>query len=312
MISVPANPATLDVCVCTFQRPSLAQTLQSIAAQVLPAGHAIRVVVADNDETPSAEPLARRTAAALGLNLLYVHAPARNISIARNACLAAAQAPLVAFIDDDEEADAGWAAAMTACLDDTGADIVFGPVKAIYAADAPAWVRAADMHSFQPRLGADGVPETGYTSSVMMRREVVGELRFDPALGRSGGEDTVFFHQLSQAGALLAFCSDAVVTEHVPPSRASLGWLLRRNFRSGQTHGRLLQSLGKTAASAAAIAGMKAMYCGLGAIATTSGVARRRALHRGVLHLGVIAYMLGRKEGEIYGAADAPAATEKG
>jgi hypothetical protein len=40
----------------------------------------------------------------LSLDCLYVHAPARNISIARNACLDAADAPLIAFIDDDETA----------------------------------------------------------------------------------------------------------------------------------------------------------------------------------------------------------------
>ncbi len=304
--------ATLDVCICTFKRQSLAKTLQSISAQILPEGQSIRAIVADNDETPSGETLARETAARLGLALLYVHAPARNISIARNACLAAAQAPLVAFIDDDEEAEPGWAAALAGCLEDTGADIAFGPVKAVYDADTPAWVRRADMHSFQPRLGADGVPETGYTSSVMMRREVIGDLRFDPTLGRSGGEDTVFFHQLSQAGALLAYCDEAVVTEPVPKSRANLGWLLRRSFRSGQTHGRLLQSLGKSAAGPASSAAMKALYCGTGAVFTLSSVKRRRALHRGALHLGVIAYMLGREEGEIYGAVGAPAAGEKG
>ena len=46
------------------------------------------------------------------LQITYVHAPARNISRARNACLALATAPLIAFIDDDEVASPQWLAAL--------------------------------------------------------------------------------------------------------------------------------------------------------------------------------------------------------
>lgn len=158
-----ARAASIDVCVCTYRRPSLAATLQSIASQVLPAGLEMRVIVVDNDDTPSARDLVTRACQDLGLTFLYLHAPARNISIARNACLAHADAALAAFIDDDETAGPGWLAALIGTLDSAGADVVFGPVQAVYEPASPAWLRQADLHSTRPAIGAGAVIQTGYT-----------------------------------------------------------------------------------------------------------------------------------------------------
>ena len=45
---------TVDVGVCTFRRPAVAETLASLARQDLPPGVALRVIVADNDAEPEA------------------------------------------------------------------------------------------------------------------------------------------------------------------------------------------------------------------------------------------------------------------
>ncbi|TKB57053.1 MAG: glycosyltransferase, partial [Mesorhizobium sp.] len=78
---------SIDICVCTFRRLELADTLRSIAAMDMPAGYNVGIVIADNDDTPTAEPLVAKLAGELKLPVTYRHAPARNISIARNACL---------------------------------------------------------------------------------------------------------------------------------------------------------------------------------------------------------------------------------
>jgi hypothetical protein len=48
----------IDVCVCTYRRASLADTLRSVRTQNLPTGASVRVIVSDNDETPSAREVA--------------------------------------------------------------------------------------------------------------------------------------------------------------------------------------------------------------------------------------------------------------
>jgi succinoglycan biosynthesis protein ExoM len=293
--------AIVDVCVCTFRRRSLEATLLSLAAQDLTPKGGFRIIVADNDDTPTAQSMAEQTATSQGLNLLYIHAPAHNISVARNACLEAVRAPFVAFIDDDEEASSAWLRNLMSGLEETDADVVFGPVRAVYGEDAPAWVRKADLHSIRPTERAGGRIETGYSCNVLMRRQTVGELRFDPALGRSGGEDTQFFFQMTRRGARLAFRPDAWTTEIVPPHRARLGWLLRRSYGAGQAHARTLRASSRNPWLSAAAASAKAAYCGAGAILNLLSPARRsRSLVRGALHVGVVGSLLGGPDLELY------------
>lgn len=287
-----SGPQTVDICICTFRRPSVVETLWSVAGQDLPPHTAVRVIVADNDETPSARAAVEEACRGLGLHLLYIHAPSRNISIARNACLDAATASLVAFLDDDETASPGWLRAMLTAVDTLGADVVFGPVVAVYGPGAPVWAREADFHSTHPVL-RHGRIETGYSGNVMFRRQVVRERRFDLALGRIQGEDTEFFHHLWADGASLRFCPDGVAFEPVSDNRARLGWLLRRSYLSGQAHGRIVadRSSGRLAFPAI-LAMTKVLYCATAAAATVVSPPRwRRSLVRGALHLGIMAYL---------------------
>ena len=113
-------------------------TLYSISLLAVEPTWIIRVIVADNDETPSALDIVEATARDCSLSVTYLHAPGRNISGARNACLDAATAPLVAFIDDDEVASPEWLAALVGTLEISNADVVLGPVQAVYRQTVPA------------------------------------------------------------------------------------------------------------------------------------------------------------------------------
>jgi succinoglycan biosynthesis protein ExoM len=294
----------VDVCVCTYRRKSIADTICSLAAQRLPDGIRLRVVVADNDDTPSAEDIVRKQCTALGLDHHYVHAPARNISVARNAALDAATAPLVAFIDDDELATPGWIAGLLECHGTTAATIVFGPVQAIYG-ERPVWLREADLHSIRPAFRAGDTIDTGYTCNVLLDRAAMTppmrDCRFDPALGRSGGEDTFVFYHLYSLGARCAFTEAALVHEPVPPDRGHLRWLLKRSFRSGQTHARVLLTTTAWRPRLIANAAAKCAYCLIGMTLQAGSPARwRRMAVRAALHAGVICRVAGLADLKIY------------
>ncbi|WP_375401970.1 glycosyltransferase family 2 protein [uncultured Sphingomonas sp.] len=301
-MSAQAGPfRAIDVAVCTYRRATLAATLASIAAQALPDGVVVRVIVADNDETPSARASVEEAATRLGMECRYVHAPSRNISVARNACLDAATAPLLAFIDDDEVAQSGWIAALLARMDETGADVVLGPARAGYPADAPGWVARADLHSTRPPHVETGAIRTGYTCNVLLRLAAFGGDRFDPALGRTGGEDDVFFAGAVRRGAVIAFAPGAVVDDPIPAARANLRWLCRRSFRNGQTHARNRIEGGANRTTALAMALAKAGACATGALLTLPSPWRwRRLAVRGALHLGACARYLGRRDLQLY------------
>ena len=53
-------------------------------------------------------------------------------------------------------------------------------------------------------------------------------LRFDEAFGATGGEDTLFTRRLSAAGGVIRWCDEARVRDHVPTSRLTRTWILRR------------------------------------------------------------------------------------
>jgi succinoglycan biosynthesis protein ExoM len=297
-----ADHPSLAIGVCTFRRDAVEQTLESIARQ---DWGPVRVVVADNDETPAAESRIRALGRRLGLDLDYRHAPARNISVARNACLDAAGGDWLLFIDDDETAEPGWLAAMAREAAKGQWDVVLGPVEAVYSATAPDWMRRGRFHSTRPVVRKDGI-ETGYSGNALIRLAFVRRhgLRFDPALGRSGGEDLDFFYRLRDAGGRIGFTEDAKALEPVPDGRASLRWLLARTFRAGQSHGARLTSLKPRPLQRLTQAGLaagKLLVCASGALITLPRTTiRNRFITRGALHLGVMARVAGLKEIQLY------------
>lgn len=299
----PVSVRNVDVCVCTFRRPSVADLLASLAKQDLPPNWRMRVIVADNDDAPSAKEIVEQAFRKLGLDGTYRHAPARNISIARNACLDAARGDLIAFVDDDEIARPDWLARLIASQAETGASVVFGKVKAVYADDAPAWMRNADMHSTPPPFRAGRI-EGGYTCNVLMKRDVIGALRFNPAFGRSGGEDTIFFGDLQRAGVPMTYADNAIVDEPVAPARYSFDWMIRRVFRAGQSFGVLERRRGVKPWRLLVVSPPKIVYCWLVAGLTFwSPGGWRKAVLRAQLHIGIMATAIGKLPVELYGRA---------
>lgn len=283
----------ISICICTFRRPSLSATLTSIAAQVLPAGISVRVIVADNDQEPTRQPAILAEADLLGLELTYIHAPARNISIARNACLDAAATEWIAFIDDDEEAAPDWIAKLLAARGSV--DVIFGVSQARYRDAAhPSWIVNGDFHS--NRLQGNDAAWNGYTANVLLNRSFVARhrVRFELPLGQVGGEDTMLFYQCHQVGARFAYAPQAVVYEDTPASRATLSWLLKRRYRAGQVHFMILQHQKKGRDVSFGLAFAKSIYCLANAgIRLFNPVKRTEYLLSGAMHIGVAAAALG-------------------
>ncbi|MEQ1789308.1 MAG: glycosyltransferase family 2 protein [Rickettsiales bacterium] len=305
-----AQKIAVTICICTFQRAHIIDTLRSVFALELNPKWNVKIIVADNDETDSARSNVEVVAKENSLNQMsinYIHAPARNISIARNACLDAATTPLIAFIDDDELLTKGWLKAILEKFTSSSADVILGPVKAIYSPNCQDWLRIGDFHSTNP-VWVNGKIITGYSCNVLINRisPALQTLHFREDLGRTGGEDTVYFASAHKAGAMIDFAPDAIITEAVPANRAKFYWLLKRRFRAGQTHGLLLienssnnigtriKSLVKTF--------VKLIFCLVVALVNIIRPVKMRFwLLRGALHTGVIARLLGKQEIIQYG-----------
>ncbi|MGR5118819.1 glycosyltransferase [Vibrio astriarenae] len=299
----------VNLCVCTFRRASLKETLNSIDAMIIPEGVTLSIVVADNDIAPSAQSIVHEFNSHSPLSTHYVHAPKQNISIARNACLEHCDGDWVGFIDDDELIDKHWLVAMQTATENSKHGIFLGPVKALYQPNhRQNWMPKGAFHDTTPTF-RNGDICSGYTCNVLIRYSdpKVRAMRFDERFGRTGGEDTLMFEQLQAQGLSMTYVEGALVQEPVPDSRSSLRWLLQRRFRFGQTHARVLLEDNLsilTRVRHVTLAAGKALFCYLSALVMAfDAVKWRRWAIRGALHLGVISRMLKNKDIELYGHA---------
>lgn len=303
----------LIIGICTYRRLELARTLESLR-DMLPCGAEVGIVVADNDNDPSAKALVSGIAEDFPLPVTYIHAPAGNISIARNALLDHARAERARFfvyLDDDQTMRPDTLRELMQVRAETGAGGVLGIVSGRYADDAPVWMRTARPHDTRPVLSDDGYCRAGYTGNnlVDLADPAWRGLSFDLARGRSGGEDTDWFARYLAAGGRIAPAPRAIVDEAVPADRASLRWLLRRRYRMGQTHAETAtHGRGSPArAKLAVIAAAKCAVCLTMGAVSFAPARRNPQLMRGWLHAGVVARILGAGPVELYG----PAATKK-
>ncbi len=290
---------TVTICVCTFRRPSLFNTLASFERLEGLAPYRVSVVVADNDDTDTLRKAVVDYARDARFPICYVHAPARNISIARNAALSHCNSRWAAFIDDDETAEPGWLAALMDHREGTRA--VIGQCTAKYDAAMPGWLKRCDFHS--NRIGSD--PVNAYTSNALIDVAFVREhgIAFRNNLGRTGGEDTLFFRALDAAGGRIVYCPEAEVREPVAAGRANMRWVLTRNMRAGQTHGLMLSHYDRSAFSrlAATALAKSAFSLAMALISLPGTDGSRRWLARSALHYGALRYRMTPHIHEEYG-----------
>ena len=197
----------------------------------------LELVIVDNDQVPSARALVMELAAEAPFPVVYVHEPAAGVANARNAALARASGALIAFLDDDEEAEPGWLAALLEAQVRFRADVVFGPVRG----RAPAGIveHRAYLERFFSREGPAeaGVIDDYYgCGDSLLRRAALPDpvAPFSTARNRTGGEDDQLFGDMKRAGARFAWTPDAVVFEDPAPGRLSLSYTLERAFAYGQ------------------------------------------------------------------------------
>jgi hypothetical protein len=226
------------VIVPTLRRPeSLERALRSLFAQTGVADRVSEIVVVDNDPVGSAAATVGALRSSSPWPLTCVHAPRPGVATARNAGLAATDAPLIAFLDDDEAASPGWLAALLRAREQTGADAVFGPITG-RAPDAANWLKPWLERFF----GREGPERTGLIdqpfgcgNSLMVRATVLpGPAPFDAGTDQAGGEDDALFAALAARGGRFGWAADAWVEEFAPAHRATLSYALARAFAYGQ------------------------------------------------------------------------------
>ncbi len=237
--------AHVTIAIASCGRSSLANTLASIDAQVVPESWTIEVVVADD----SLDGRAAQIVPAAGRNhpVQVINVASRNIAKARNACLDAARGEYIIFIDDDEVAGPAWIEHLVEDARRMGADCMFAPVHPEYEAHAPAWIVALNpLFPSEVRTARRGDFIVGRTGNSLLRRSFVERhnLRFDVSFA-TGVEDLHFFALCRAKKAKMATTDRAAVREPVDASRTTLGYVLKLCFARGKGYARVMSMTGQ-------------------------------------------------------------------
>jgi glycosyltransferase involved in cell wall biosynthesis len=185
------------------------------------------VIVADDSSSDGTAELAE----AWGARVVRTEAQSGPAG-ARNAGLAAARGPLVAFTDADCEPTPGWLAEIVSALD--AADIATGPVLPTPGVPRGPWARTLFIREESPLYE---------TANLAVRRELAERVGgFEPFAPPAGGarvglrptvqqghfgEDAVFAWRARRLGARTAFADKALVHHAVFP-RGPRGYIAER------------------------------------------------------------------------------------
>jgi GT2 family glycosyltransferase len=237
----------LSIVVCTRDRTeNLEGCLQALKRlDPLPQGGAVEIIVVDNASTGSRT---AELAHAFGVRCIREERP--GLDFARNCGLAAARAPLVAYVDDDARPAADWAAVLIAAFEQNGVAAVTGYVApaelSTHAQCLFEWVYGGMGHGVERKyyrrdlLSATEFLQAsacGVGTNMAFRRQVLLDLGgFDEALDvggpAGGGGDVEIFHRLLARGCSLLYEPSAVVWHYHRREMAGLHCQIFDNGRS--------------------------------------------------------------------------------
>lgn len=171
--------------------------------------------------------------------------PTLGIPFARNRVLDMALAngyDYLAFLDDDELVHNDWINRMYSRARQHRLDLVGGPLELLPPHNELShtqrlcWDFLVDKNA-RRRASADEKMDRGeegavriFTNNWLARLDFVRDtgLRFDEALGLSGGSDTRFYVQSKELDAKTGWQSDAIVWDRIPLSRLTFSYQFRR------------------------------------------------------------------------------------
>lgn len=217
----------LCVAICTYNRPrQLAALLEGLAAQDVEIP--FPVVIVDNG-TDAATPVIDRFRDRLAI--LSERIPSPGLAAVRNRALELAlelDCEFLALIDDDEIPPPHWLRAFVECQRETGADLLFGPVRATFPDTAPEWVVEGGFFNC--------TGNTPDSANAFIRMKILPENRakwFRPQFAGLGGEDADLFGRLLANGASKARADAAILSEDTPAERTTARYIRRRGLRDG-------------------------------------------------------------------------------
>jgi glycosyltransferase involved in cell wall biosynthesis len=241
------NPPPLDVSVVigTYNRCDLLpRALEGVLNQT--AGTVrYEVIVVDNNSIDRTREVVDTLIGSGETRLRYVFEGKQGLAHARNAGIAAAAAPIVAFTDDDVRVAPNWIAEIKRALDEhPEVDSVAGPILPRWPSEPPVWLTRD--HWVGPLALQEYGPVPFYVNAekplslaganLVFRRSVFERLGvFAPALSQGGDHsDTEMLIRLFRSDLQSLYVPSILVTADVQPERLGKAYHRRWSFKAGR------------------------------------------------------------------------------
>ncbi|MFE4105292.1 glycosyltransferase family 2 protein [Almyronema epifaneia] len=250
----------ISAIICTHNRAAyLGAAIDSLLQQTFADYEVIVVDNASTDQTK--EIVAVRSSHP---RLRYLYEPQLGLSVARNTGARAAQAEILAYLDDDAEASQNWLAALHSLYQQNPQlAIAGGKVTLIWPPQTtpPRWLSpelaaslgAYDLGDQLTYIEQPGLTPRGLNYSVRKQfLETIGG--FDPNLGRVGtnllsNEEMHMTELALKAGWQVAYVPQALAAHNVAPDRLKPIWHLNRSWWQGISECYREQLAGRTGLS---------------------------------------------------------------
>ncbi len=226
----------ISICICTYKRQSLLDTLNSIESQVIANKLQLELCIVDNDSKGSSLPIVESFRRRSKLTIHHKIEPRQGLSFARNATLKQASGKWLAFIDDDEVAATDWISKLYSSAISYDADVIIGRVKTIYPKSTPVWLLKGDFFGRTfPKTGCS-LEVAGIGNALIKRSSLPVDMLFDTRFNQTGGEDTDLLYRMTLANKKIIACREACVSETVEEHRLNKDFLLKKALGVGETY----------------------------------------------------------------------------
>lgn len=247
------NAPEISVVISTYNRcRMLPAAIEGVLNQE-PGAPLCEIVIVDNNSSDDTRHVVELEVRRVGVRLRYVFEGKQGIAHGRNAGVAAARAPIIAFTDDDVRVSPTWLSITKRVLDmNPEIDFVGGKVLPLWPSPPPAWLT---REHWAPLALTDFGDEPFYvdarrrtclvSANLAFRRRAFEKFGgFNPAFQHINGsvssaEDHEFEERLWDAGRRGLYCPAMTVEADVQPNRLDKSY--HRRWHSD--HGRVIAPL---------------------------------------------------------------------
>lgn len=236
----------ISAVICTHNRARyLPKAIISLAEQDL-TNETYEIIIVDNRSTDETQKIVK-SFAGVG-NIRYIYEPVVGLSHARNTGWRNAHSPYVAYLDDDAVASRSWLSRILQVFKTIAPapGCVGGRVIPIWEAPRPAWLGDAIVCSLTvldwsntPHVVRNLNSEWLAGANIAFPRTLIEKLEgFTPHLDRSGTRllssgDVFIEKQVQRAGYPCFYHPEVLVSHHIPASRLTRSWFMRRYYFQG-------------------------------------------------------------------------------